>query len=83
MKPYENVYEIENGALVKNTENKLEYTDKNGVRRTKTNPTLGDFIKNGKFPLSDEARVAFDSGKDISFFERNGEIYPIKKEVRE
>ena len=53
------------------------------MRRTKTNPTLGDFIKNGKFPLSDEARVAFDSGKDISFFERNGEIYPIKKEVRE
>ena len=81
MKAYENVYKIENGALVKNTENKLEYVNEMGKRRVKTNPTLDDFAMVGKFPLSDEAREALEGGKDVKFFVRNDKIYPIEKEV--
>lgn len=51
MLPYKNVYSLENGRLVKNTENKIEYTDKNGNKRVKTNPSYEDFAKIGKYPL--------------------------------
>ena len=54
MLPYKNVYSLENGRLVKNTENKIEYTDKNGKKRVKTNPTYKDFAEVGKYPLKDE-----------------------------
>ncbi|MBE6664065.1 MAG: hypothetical protein E7602_06140 [Ruminococcaceae bacterium] len=53
MLPYENVYSLENGALIKNTENKIEYIDENGKKRVKTNPTYKDFRKIGKYPLKD------------------------------
>ena len=82
MKAYENVYKIEDGALIKNTENKLEYVDKNGKRRVKTNQSISDFASVGKFPLSADAREAIDSGKSVKFIERNGEIYPIENEVK-
>ena len=80
MKAYENVYKIENGTLVKNTENKLEYKDENGNHRVKTNPSIDDFASAGKFPLSKEAKDAIDSGDDVKFIERNGKIYPIENE---
>ena len=83
MKAYENVYEIEDGKLVKNTENKLEYKDASGKRRIKTNPTLNDFAKIGKFPLSKEADEALASGSDVSFFVKDGKIYPTENEVTE
>jgi hypothetical protein len=51
MLPYKNVYSLENGRLVKNTENKIEYIDKNGKKRVKTNPSYDDFAKVGKYPL--------------------------------
>ncbi|MBO5091850.1 MAG: hypothetical protein J6C61_05155 [Clostridia bacterium] len=51
MLPYENVYSLENGRLIKNTENKIQYTDKNGKKRVKTNPTYKDFAGVGKYPL--------------------------------
>ena len=44
---YKNVYKNENGVLIQNTENKIEYVDSNGKRRTKTNPTFSDFEKIG------------------------------------
>ncbi len=53
MLPYKNVYSLENGALIKNTENKIEYIDENGKKRVKTNPTYKDFRKIGKYPLKD------------------------------
>ena len=81
MKAYETVYKIENGKLVSNTENKLEYIDENGKRRVKTNPRVGDFKAVGKFPLSSEAKEALNTGRDVKFFVRNGEIYPIDCEV--
>lgn len=83
MKAYKNVYKIENGALIENTENKLEYKDESGKHRIKTNPTFKDFAAVGKFPLSKEAKEAIKGGKDVRFFERNGEIYPVENEVME
>ena len=81
MKAYESVYKVENGALIENTENKIEYTDKNGKRRIKTNPKLSDFKAVGKFPLSNEAKEAIEGGRDVKFIVRNDEIYPIDCEV--
>lgn len=81
MREHEDLYKIEGGALVKSTENKLEYTDKDGKRRVKTNPSVNDFAAVGIFPLSKEAKDAIDSGDDVRFIERNGKIYPIGSEV--
>lgn len=81
MKAYERVYKIENGELVKNTENKLEYLEKGGKRRVKTNPSIGDFIKFGYYPLSNEAGKTLESGRDVKFIVRNDAIYPIDCEV--
>ena len=53
MLPYENVYSLENGALIKNTENKIEYVLENGTKRVKTNPTYKDFAMVGKYPIKD------------------------------
>ena len=47
MLAYKNVYKNENGVLVRNAENKIEYVDTNGKRRVKTNPTYNDFEKVG------------------------------------
>ena len=53
MQPYKNVYSLDSGRLIKNTENKIEYTDKNGQKRIKTNPTYGDLLKVGKYRLKE------------------------------
>lgn len=60
MLAYKNVYSLESGSLVKNRENKIEYTDENGKKRVKTNPTYKDFAKVGKYPL----RVEYDMDND-------------------
>ena len=44
---YKEVYKLSDGVLVKNTENKVSYTDENGKKRTVTNPTRKDFLKAG------------------------------------
>lgn len=44
---YKEVYKLIDGVLVKNTENKVSYTDENGKKRTVTNPTRKDFLKAG------------------------------------
>ena len=51
MKIYKTVYKMENGVLIQNTENKIEYTCPNGEKRTKTNPTLEDFAQVGYYPV--------------------------------
>ena len=81
MKVYEKVYKLENGAIVQNTENKIEYVDSFGKRRVKTNPTVNDFISVGKYPLSTEATDAIENGKSVKFIVRNDKIYPIECEV--
>ena len=53
MQPYKNVYSLDSGRLVKNTENKIEYTDKNGQKRIKTNPSYSDLLKVGKYRLNE------------------------------
>ena len=53
MQPYKNVYSLDSGRLIKNTENKIEYTDKNGQKRIKTNPTYSDLLKVGKYRLKE------------------------------
>ncbi len=57
MLPYENVYSLENGRLIKNTENKIEYLDKNGQGRVKTNPSYEDFKEVGKYPLKEDTSL--------------------------
>lgn len=49
MQAYKMVYKMENGQLIQNKENKIEYVQ-NGTKRTKTNPTLKDFAKVGMHP---------------------------------
>ena len=44
---YKEVYKLIDGVLVRNTENKVSYTDENGKKRTVTNPTRKDFLKAG------------------------------------
>ncbi len=51
MLAYKRVYRLENGKLVQNTENKIEYIDKKGNKRTITNPSFRDFAKVGMYPV--------------------------------
>lgn len=44
---YKEVYKLSDGVLVRDTENKVSYTDENGKKRTVTNPTRKDFLKAG------------------------------------
>ena len=74
MLPYKNVYSLENGALIKNTENKIEYIDENGKKRVKTNPTYKDFRKIGKYPLNIDG-----DGEILGYKVENGYIVPIYK----
>ena len=57
MLAYKNVYSLQDGRLVKNKENKIEYCDENGKKRVKTNPTYDDFIKNGWYPLKHDQTI--------------------------
>lgn len=56
MLAYKNVYSLQEGKLIKNKENKIEYTDESGKRRVKTNPTYADFAKVGKYPLKEDGQ---------------------------
>lgn len=49
---YKTVYKLENGVLIQNKDNKIEYTCPDGVKRTKTNPTLKDFAERGYYPVN-------------------------------
>ncbi len=75
MQAYKKVYSLVGGVLVKNKENKIEYTDKNGKKRIKTNPTYGDFASVGKYPLKDEG-----TGEVLGYEIKDGYIVPIYKE---
>lgn len=96
MLPYKNVYSLQEGRLIKNTENKIEYFDKNGNKRIKTNPTYKDFATVGKYPLK-EATVSpseleeaspppsSDGGTDeiVSYVIENEFIVPVYKKKEE
>ena len=75
MLPYENVYSLENGALIKNTENKIEYVLENGTKRVKTNPSYNDFAMVGKYPLQ-----LIGDGEIVGYKVENSCIVPIYKE---
>ena len=79
-KPYKNVYSIENGELIKNTENKIEYTDEKGVKRVKTNPSYSDFLKVGKYRLKEDDLIENTTQGEV-FYEISGEY--IVKRVKE
>lgn len=85
MLPYKNVYSLENGKLVKNKENKIEYVGEDGKRRIKTNPTYEDFAKVGKYPLKESARPEFDRGTEelVPEYEIKDETIVIKYTVKE
>ena len=78
MLPYENVYSLEDGVLVKNKENKIEYIDENGKKRVKTNPTYNDFRATEKYPLKIEG-----DGEIVGYKVENGYIVPVYKEEKE
>lgn len=81
MLPYENVYSLENGALVKNKENKIEYIDENGKKRVKTNPSYKDFAKVGKYPLKENGYLRTPAPTDkIKYVIEDGYIVPIYNE---
>ena len=80
MLPYKNVYSLENSRLVKNTENKIEYTDKNGNKRVKTNPTYEDFAKVGKYPLKEADPVDGEVQGELFYTIEEGYIVAKAKE---
>ena len=51
MQVYKTVFKMENGRLIQNKQNKIEYVCPDGVKRTKTNPTLKDFADIGYYPV--------------------------------
>ena len=51
MQVYKIVFKMENGRLIQNKQNKIEYVCPDGVKRTKTNPTLKDFADIGYYPV--------------------------------
>ena len=76
MLPYKNVYSLQDGRLIKNTENKIEYLDKNGNKRIKTNPSYKDFATVGKYPL----KLVEGDGTLIGYEVQDGYIVPVFKE---
>ena len=80
MQPYKNVYSLDSGRLIKNTENKIEYTDKNGKKRIKTNPTYEDFAKIGKYRLKMDEII---ENAEVLYIVEDGFIVPKKKEVEQ
>lgn len=73
MLPYKNVYSLQDGRLIKNTENKIEYLDENGKKRVKTNPSYKDFASVGKYPLA----LNEGDGTLIGYEVQDGYIVPI------
>lgn len=43
MHPWNNVFRLLDGRLIKNTEKTIKYTDENGILHTVSNPTFKDF----------------------------------------
>ncbi len=86
MLPYKNVYSLENGALIKNKENKIEYIDENGKKRVKTNPSYKDFAKVGKYPLKENgiSPSLLEGGirEIIGYKLEDGYIVPIHNEEK-
>ena len=80
MQPYKNVYSLDSGRLIKNTENKIEHTDKNGQKRIKTNPTYEDFAKIGKYRLKMDEIL---ENAEVLYIVEDGFIVPKKKEVEQ
>jgi hypothetical protein len=85
MLPYKNVYSLENGKLVKNKENKIEYAGEDGKKRIKTNPTYKDFAKVGKYPLKEMPHPEYDRGTEelVPEYEIKDETIVIKYAVKE
>ena len=84
MLAYKNVYSLQEGRLVKNKENKIEYCDENGKKRVKTNPTYKDFARVGKYPLKEEKAPSYDSEMEeliVSYRVEDGYIVP-KYEIK-
>ena len=73
MLPYKNVYSLQDGRLIKNTENKIEYLDENGKKRVKTNPSYKDFAVVGKYPLA----LNEGDGTLVGYEVQDGYIVPI------
>lgn len=76
MLPYKNVYSLQDGRLIKNTENKIEYLDENGNKRVKTNPSYKDFAAAGKYPLA----LNEGDGTLVGYEIKDGYIVPKYKE---
>ena len=51
MRPFEKVYKYVDGALVKNTQNRVGYKDEMGRKRVRTNPTYKDLSSQGLLPV--------------------------------
>ena len=73
MLPYKNVYSLENGKLIKNQDNKIEYVDENGKKRIITNPSYKDFESVGKYPL----KIGEGKGTLVGYKVENGYIVPV------
>ena len=78
MLPYKNVYSLQDGKLVKNKENKIEYIDENGKKRVKTNPSYKDFAEVGKYPLKEAEGI----GEILGYKIEDGYIVPIYNEEK-
>ena len=80
MQPYKNVYSLSYGRLIKNTENKIEYTDINGKKRIKTNPTYADFLKVGKYRLKEDSLLENMTQGEVFYRIEGAYIIPYLKE---
>ena len=78
---YKKVYSLQNGRLIQNKENKVEYTDKNGVVRVKTNPKYKDFQMVGKLPK--KPSISGTSDTPTQYIAENGFFVPVYSSDRE
>lgn len=77
MLAYKNVYSLQNGKLVKNKENKIEYIDEKGQKRIKTNPSYEDFKKVGKYPLKEQENTQATTQGEV-FYQIEGDYIVAK-----
>ena len=85
MLPYKYVYSLQGGKPIQNKENKIDYIDENGKKRTKTNPTYEDFAKVGKYPLKDTARPEYDREREelVAEYEIKDDVILIRYKITE
>jgi hypothetical protein len=62
---YKELFRLENGTLLRNTENKIVYVDEQGIKRVKTNPTLKDFVAHGIKPVRYEEAPQCDFNTQV------------------